>query len=123
MVLGSEAEAIQARVDLHGARPVFCPGWKRGTFASLMCGLRALEGTEDEVVVALGDQPALTAERIDAVRAVEGPIVRAFANGGPSHPVVIRKGSELAPGNLRQARGVELGLLADIDTPEDLSAS
>jgi CTP:molybdopterin cytidylyltransferase MocA len=120
LVLGAHAEAIRAEVDLHGATPVICEDWAEGTFASLRCGLQALGSREHAVVVALADQPALSQARIAAVLAVDGPLVRALDNGAPSHPVVIRPGATLSPGALRDAPGVELGSLPDIDTREQL---
>jgi CTP:molybdopterin cytidylyltransferase MocA len=52
VVLGHEAAAIQAAVDLHGARPVVCEGWREGQAASLRCGVHALGGEVDAAVVA-----------------------------------------------------------------------
>jgi len=121
VVLGAHAGEVRAGVDLHGAEPVVCDDWAEGTFASLRAGLRALGHEHEAVVVALGDQPGLTRERIDAVLACPGAIVRALDGGAPSHPVVIRHGARLTPEALRTAPGLELGPLADVDTPEQLA--
>jgi CTP:molybdopterin cytidylyltransferase MocA len=120
VVLGAHADQVRAAVQLHGAEPVVCTDWASGTLASLRCGLRALGEDYDAVVVALGDQPTLTPERIDAVLALDGPVVRALDGGAPSHPVVIRPGAAITQKSLRGAPGVELGPLPDVDTREQL---
>ena len=117
VVLGARAAEIRAAVELDDV--VLCPDWEQGPFASLLCGLAALADAE-EVVVALGDQPGLTAERIAAVRAWPGPVVRARDGDAPSHPVVVRCGTRLTHDELRAAKGPDLGPLADVDVPEDL---
>jgi molybdenum cofactor cytidylyltransferase len=122
VVLGAHAEQVRAGVDLHGAQPVVCDDWAEGTFASLRCGLRALGHGDDALVVALGDQPSISREHIEAVLAAPGPIVRALDAGAPSHPVVIRHGARITPESLRTAAGVELGPLGDVDTREQLEA-
>jgi CTP:molybdopterin cytidylyltransferase MocA len=123
LVLGAHAAEVLAGVDLHTGEPVVCEDWANGTLASLRCGLRALGDNDEAVVVALGDQPMLTRTRIDAVLAVEGPLVRALDGGAPSHPVVIRPGAALSHEALRGAPGVELGPLPDVDTREQLRAA
>src|SRR5947209_19820622 len=119
-VLGAHAGEVRAGVVLHGAEPVVCDDWAEGTFASLRAGLRALGHEHEAVVVALGDQPGLTRERIDAVLACPGAIVRALDGGAPSHPVVIRHGARLTPEALRTAPGLEHGPLADGVSPAQL---
>jgi nicotine blue oxidoreductase len=120
VVLGAHADDVRARADLGGAEVVVCADWSAGTFASLSCGLAVLGDAHDAVVVVLGDQPTLTAERIGAVLGASGPVVRARDGGAPSHPVVIRRGALVTPEILRSADGPELGPLADVDTPESL---
>src|SRR5918998_2119280 len=68
VVLGHAAEEIAAAVDLQGARPVVCAGWREGQAASLRCGLAAVAGA-DAVLVVLGDQPGITAAAVAAVAA------------------------------------------------------
>jgi CTP:molybdopterin cytidylyltransferase MocA len=122
VVLGARADEVRAGVDLRGAEAVVCADWAEGTFASLRCGLAALGDEPDAVVVALGDQPSLSRGRIDAVLALDAPISRALDGGAPSHPVVIRRGAVVTREALRSASGVELGPLADVDTPDELDA-
>jgi molybdenum cofactor cytidylyltransferase len=137
VVLGHAADEIAARVDLQGATPVVCEDWGEGQAASLRCGLAALAGV-DAVVVALGDQPGLTAEAVDAVIAAAGEedAVRATYGGVPGHPVLLRRPLLDRAGELRgdvgfrdlladaTVREVEIGGLADpadIDTREELT--
>lgn len=137
VVLGHAAEEIRARVDLHGAQPVVCPGWAEGQAASLRCGLAALGGV-DAVLVVLGDQPGVTAAAVAAVIAAAGDedAVRATYDGVPSHPVLLRRPLLDRAGELRgdtgfrdllhaaHVREVEVGHLADptdIDTREELA--
>jgi CTP:molybdopterin cytidylyltransferase MocA len=120
VVLGARAEEVRRGVALDGVDVVVCEDWAEGTFASLSCGLAAVGDRADAIVVALGDQPRLSRERIDAVLACDGGLVRARDGGAPSHPVVIRRGATVTRDALRAATGPELGPLADVDTPESL---
>ena len=122
VVLGARADEVRAGVDLGGAEVVVCGDWAEGPFASLRGGIAELGDEPDAVIVALGDQPSLSRERIDAVLAFDAPIARALDGGAPSHPVVIRRGAALTHDALRSAPGVELGPLPDVDTPEQLEA-
>ncbi len=137
VVLGHAAEDIRAAVDLQGARPVVCDGWREGQAASLRCGLAALADA-DEVLVILGDQPGLTAAAVAAVAAAGGDedAVRATYGGVPGHPVLLRRPLLARAGELSgdsgfrdllqraRVRPVEIGHLADpadIDTREELA--
>ncbi len=138
VVLGHEAEAILAAVDLQGARAVVCDGWAEGQAASLRCGVEAL-GDVDAAVVVLGDQPRITRAAVDAVAGAAGPdtlAVRASYGGRPGHPVLLGRVLLVRVGELRgdvgfrdllggvDVREVEVGGLADpvdIDTQEELA--
>jgi CTP:molybdopterin cytidylyltransferase MocA len=65
-VLGAEAEAVLAQVDLHGVRPVRNERYEDGLATSLRAGLRALERC-DGVVVVLGDGPRLSPLALERV--------------------------------------------------------
>ena len=137
VVLGHAAEEIAAGVDLHGAAVVVCDEWASGQSASLRCGLAALGGC-DEVVVVLGDMPGVTAPAVAAVVGAGGDedAVRATYDGEPGHPVLLRRALLDRAGELRgdtgfrdllegaAVREVEIGGLADpadIDTREELA--
>ena len=137
VVLGHEAEAIRAAVDLQGARAVVCGDWAQGQSASLRCGVRAL-GDVDAAVVVLGDQPRITREAVAAVAAAAGgaAAARASYGGRPGHPVLLGRELLARVGELRgdvgfrdllagvDLREAEVGGLADpvdIDTREELA--
>ena len=138
VVLGHEAEAILAAVDLQGAEAVVCEDWRAGQAASLRCGLLAL-GDVDAAVVVLGDQPRITTAAVTAVAAVADDGVaaaRASYRGRPGHPVLLGRELLARVGELRgdvgfrdllgsvDVREVEVGELADpvdIDTREELA--
>jgi molybdenum cofactor cytidylyltransferase len=138
VVLGHDAPAIQARVELHEANVVVCDSWREGQSASLRAGVEAL-GDVDAAVVTLGDQPFITPQVIagsldfdehyhDAVRTTYG--------GAPGHPVVLTRRLLERVGDLRgdvgfrdllvgqRVRRFEAGQLCDptdVDTQEELA--
>src|SRR5215213_5661957 len=141
VVLGSDADEIRARVDLHGAEPIECHEWDEGQAASLRTGVEALERAgADAIVVTLGDQPRIAARAIAALLAARVPAdadaVRATYEGVPGHPVLLERslfdavcsleGDTGARAVLGQARVIDvpcdgLGDPADVDTPDDLT--
>jgi CTP:molybdopterin cytidylyltransferase MocA len=138
VVLGHEAHAILAAVDLQGAEAVVCEDWREGQAASLRCGLLTL-GDVDAAVIVLGDQPRITTAAVSAVAgaAAEGvAAARASYGGKPGHPVLLGRELLARVGELRgdvgfrdllgsvDVREVEVGELADpvdIDTREELA--
>ena len=139
VVLGSQADEVLARVDLHGAEPVLCGRWAEGQSASLACGLAHLAPESPAaVVVALGDQPLLSPEAVRRVVAAldGGSAARATYDGRPGHPVVIEASllpelrdvtGDVGARALLQRAGVrevtcdDLGGGADVDTPGELA--
>jgi CTP:molybdopterin cytidylyltransferase MocA len=139
VVLGSGAEEVLARVDLHGAEGVVCDRWDEGQSASLACGLAELSDCE-AVVVTLGDQPRVSPDAIRRVIAARGngaAAVRATYYGAPGHPVLLERvlfermrdvtGDHGARNILisMQTREVpceDLGGGEDVDTPAQLDA-
>lgn len=92
VVLGSGADEIVSRVNLHGSDPIVCARWEEGQSASLACGLAELSDCE-AVVVTLGDQPRVSP---DAIRRVIGgrsgaSAIRATYDGNPGHPVLLER--------------------------------
>jgi len=139
VVLGSGAEEVLARVDLHGAEGVVNERWEEGQSASLACGLAELSDCE-AVVVTLGDQPRVSPDAIRRVIDARGDgadAVRATYHGGPGHPVLLERelfermrdvtGDHGARNLLisMQTREVpceDLGGGQDVDTPAQLDA-
>jgi molybdenum cofactor cytidylyltransferase len=138
VVLGSAADEIAARVNLHGAEPVVCARWEEGQSASLACGLAELADCE-AVVVTLGDQPRVSPDAIN--RVIDGrngsSAIRATYNGNPGHPVLLErelfeqlrdvsgdKGARnlLLSVPVRDMPCDDLGGGEDVDTPSELDA-
>lgn len=101
VVLGHEADAVRAALALP-ARPrcrvVVNPGYREGQASSLRVGLAAAAPGARAAAILLGDQPFVSAQRIDRVaRAFQGagrPAARPFdrtATGEevPGHPVFV----------------------------------
>lgn len=94
VVLGDDAEAIRARLDLPPAtRIVVNREAASGQASSLGAGIRALGPEVGAALILLGDQPTVASAAIRAaVEAYErtgGPIVRTLYRGRPGHPVLI----------------------------------
>jgi CTP:molybdopterin cytidylyltransferase MocA len=138
VVLGHDADEIQARIDFGSAEVVVCDDWARGQGFSLRRGVAALAGA-DAVVITLGDQPFITPQVISgALAQLDEPFdaVRAVYEGAPGHPVVLGPRVLAAVDELEGDAGArellarfsvrkwEAGHLAsatDIDTQEELS--
>jgi molybdenum cofactor cytidylyltransferase len=140
VVLGAEAEAIVAGVDLRGAEAVICEDWEAGLSASLRTGVACADaiGAESAVVV-LGDQPLISPNSIARTIAARGGVaaVRANHGGTPAHPVLLERELFAKVGWLRGDAGARalldgvpvrevdcdgLGSPVDIDTPPQLEA-
>jgi len=138
VVLGDREQEVRRGARLP-ADPrivlVVCPDWRAGMASSLKRGLESCADA-DAVVVALGDQPGVTAERVRMVMAafVSGrDLVVPFHRGIPAHPVLFGRSlfSELealsgdvgAREVVRRHEGeavrIEIEPLPDIDTEED----
>lgn len=137
------AAAVQVRPLCAGADVVEAPDWATGMGASLRAGLAALPAQADAVVVALVDQPLVTAEAVRRLRAAhEHGAVAAVAtyDGRPRNPVLLDRstwagvtvtatGDEGARGWLRAHPDLvvdvdctDAGAPDDLDTPADLHA-
>jgi molybdenum cofactor cytidylyltransferase len=94
VVLGANADAILASVDLQGARPVTAADWAQGQSASLRAGVAALADRVDAIVIILGDQPDITAAAIDLIASARDgthDAVRATYAGRQGHPVLLER--------------------------------
>jgi CTP:molybdopterin cytidylyltransferase MocA len=120
---------------------VLVPEWQEGMSASLRAGVQvAAQLGAAAVLVVLADEPLLSAEAVASILAAaerhpEAPVIRASYDGRPGHPVLLRKETFAAVGELRGDEGARglvgsgaievscdgLGTSADIDTPEDLA--
>ncbi|WP_231331365.1 nucleotidyltransferase family protein [Actinomadura graeca] len=132
-----------AQVEVIGAVVVPNPGWRDGMGSSLRAGLAALPPGCPAVVVALVDQPLVTAAaaaRLIAAYEAGAGIAAATYGGAPRNPVLLRsahfadvaaaaEGDRGARAFLRAHPDLVTGVPcddvaspADIDTPEDLAA-
>ena len=139
VVLGANAPIIERGADLGRAIVVVSNNWQSGQSASLRCAIDAAENLgADALVVALGDQPLLSADAVDRVVAARGmeSVVRATYGDRPGHPVVLERtawprlrqveGDTGARGALDDLRVLDvpcdgLGCSVDIDTVADLT--
>ena len=138
VVLGDRAEEVRRGARLP-ADPrlvlVVCAEWAAGMASSLKRGLEACADA-DAVVVALGDQPGVTAERVRMVTAAFAPgrdLVVPVHRGIPAHPVLFGRSlfpeletlsgdvgaREVIRRHEREAVRIEVEALPDIDTEED----
>ena len=93
-MLGHEADAVRAALDLGGAEVAVAEDWEDGQSASLRAGLAAARSAgADAVVILLGDQPRLPADAVERVLAARGDAhaVRATYDRRPGHPVVVER--------------------------------
>src|ERR671915_502325 len=131
-----------AAIEVVGAVVVPNPDWRTGMGSSLRTGLAALPPGCPAVVVALVDQPLVTAAAVRRLTEAYGAGARvavATYDGAPRNPVLIAAGhfaavSESAAGDAG-ARGFlrahpelvtpvpcdDVAAPADIDTPDDLA--
>lgn len=144
VVLGHDADAV--RESLRG-RPVLCcvnDAYREGMFSSVLCGLRHLPADAGAVLIALGDQPQIELNVVQAVvrayREGDRGIAIPISGGKRGHPVLInlsRYQSEILglsgdeglkpvmrghPQDTREVSVDDEGILRDLDTPEDYRA-
>ncbi|MGZ9160813.1 MAG: NTP transferase domain-containing protein [Candidatus Limnocylindrales bacterium] len=98
VVLGSDAEAIEAAIDWRAERRVRNPAPDRGLSSSLQVGIDVLDGRGgdgvDGVLIVLGDQPRLPARAIRAlldaqVDPARPIVVPVYPGDGGRNPVLL----------------------------------
>lgn len=90
VVLGYEAERIQAGCRIEPARAVLNPHPERGQFSSLQCGLRALPPDCAAAFFQPVDAPGIGAETLAALRAAtSAQAAIPIYQGRRGHPVLI----------------------------------
>ena len=139
VVLGAEAERVRREAALPDdprLRVVVNASWGEGMASSLRRGLEEASDAE-AVLIALGDQPGMTAERVHAVldAARRGsPLLVVPASGAvPSHPILFARAlfselrsltgdagaREVVRRHWKEAVRFEAEPLPDVDTEED----
>ena len=141
VVLGHEQESTRALIDDLPVQIVYNEAHSAGQMTSVHCGLAALENNHDGVIIALGDQPALTVADInfliDAYRQRSGgEVVVPTFDGQRGNPIIIsescrtdilagtrnlgcRKFIEKNPELVCKVEMPGPGVLIDLDTPQE----
>jgi molybdenum cofactor cytidylyltransferase len=89
VVLGDDADTVEAAVEWRKELRVRNPEPDRGLSSSLAIGLGAI-GQGERVVVLLGDQPFLKWDQVDRIIAAERD---------PARPIVVPRYEDSRPGN------------------------
>jgi molybdenum cofactor cytidylyltransferase len=141
VVLGHEQKSTRALIDDLPLQIVYNGAHNAGQMTSVHCGLAALEQCHDGVIIALGDQPALTVADInyliDAYRQRSGgEVVVPTFNGQRGNPIIIsescradilagtrnlgcRKFIDKNPELVCKVEMPNSSVLIDLDTPQE----
>jgi molybdenum cofactor cytidylyltransferase len=140
VVLGHEAEKVAAALAGHAIQLVPNPDYQAGMLSSVRCGLRAIPPQCGAILVALGDQPAITTSLVDRLldlfRTSGRRIVVPVHGGRRGHPLVfstayageiLERYDEVGLRGLLQAHPEEVlefeaataAVLCDMDSPGD----
>lgn len=139
VVLGNDADQIEAAVAWRGETRVRNPDPSRGISSSVALGLGELRDDVNRALVLLGDQPFLTLENVRVITAAPTdpakPIVVPCHAGQAGNPVLLERHawplanaldgdrgmSQLFTTHPELVRYVDVDTTsADIDTPDDL---
>ncbi|MFC1782465.1 NTP transferase domain-containing protein [Planctomycetota bacterium] len=92
VVTGYEGDRIADQISKQAVSVVLNPDYQKGMLSSVRCGLGALPAECEKVLVALGDQPALTTklvnEMISSLVATDKGIIVPVYNGKRGHPIL-----------------------------------
>jgi molybdenum cofactor cytidylyltransferase len=87
IVLGHQAEAVQAALAGRTATFVAAPDWADGMGRSLAAGIAAVPGDWEAALVCLADMPAVEPALIAALARAPGEVVVPIWDGRRGHPV------------------------------------
>jgi molybdenum cofactor cytidylyltransferase len=142
VVTGHQAADVAAALSGLDVRLVANPDYATGLASSLKAGIRAVPAECDGTLILLGDMPRIAAEHVDrmveAFAAAPESIVVPMHEGRQGNPVLWPRrrfsellqlggdvgGKRLIATHREDVREVDLattGILADIDTPEELA--
>lgn len=141
VVLGHEQEKTQGLINGLPLRSVYNPDHLSGQMSSVHCGLAALESKYDGIIIALGDQPALTVadinNLIDAYQNREdAEVIVPTYQGERGNPIIIsaqtrtdilagkrnlgcRKFIENNPELVKKVEMLNPAVVTDLDTPQE----
>jgi molybdenum cofactor cytidylyltransferase len=95
VVLGAQAEAIQAAADVPAREIVINHEYHQGQLSSLIAGLKTVPPQTEAVLVCLVDNPFITTETINRVirafRQTRSPIVIPVSNHRRGHPALFAR--------------------------------
>ncbi len=95
VVLGFRADEILAKSEFKTARVVVNPDYEQGLGTSLKTGIEAVDPEASAAMVALGDQPLLSVNTIDAIikkySETRGTVVAPFYGRRRGNPVLFDK--------------------------------
>lgn len=141
VVLGHDQESTRALVDDLPLQLVYNQAHSSGQMTSVHCGLASLENSYDGVIIALGDQPALSVADINyLIEAYQnrssGEVVVPTFTGERGNPIIIsencradilagtrnlgcRKFIEKNPELVCRVEMSNPGVVIDLDTPQE----
>lgn len=141
VVLGHDQLSTRALVDDLPLRLVFNEVHESGQMSSVHCGLASLKNDYDGVMIALGDQPALSVNDINYLidaylNRNDGEVVVPMFEGERGNPIIIsnscradiltgtrnlgcRKFIEKNPELVRKVAMRSPGVVIDLDTPQE----
>jgi molybdenum cofactor cytidylyltransferase len=92
VVVGHDEERVAEQLPGSSVEVVTNPNYKAGMLSSVRCGLQALPQECETVMVALGDQPAITSELVDEMvrlfSATDKGILVPLYRGRRGHPLL-----------------------------------
>jgi len=121
IVLNDRMKEINHHLGKKKVKVVINPSYKKGMSTSIRCGLKALNPKSGGILIALGDQPFIKTQTINALvgafgRAEEKIIVPSF-RGRRGHPVIFHRKYEE---ELLRLRGDAGGKTILMKHPEDV---
>jgi molybdenum cofactor cytidylyltransferase len=91
VVVGHDEERVAEQLSGSSVEVVTNPNYRAGMLSSVRCGLQALPQECEAVVVALGDQPAITAELVNEMvqsfGSTDKGILLPVYRGNRGHPI------------------------------------
>lgn len=139
LVLGHQAEAVRAALDLTGVTVVQNDAYAEGQSTSVLAGIKSLGDDVGAALMVVGDQPLLDPAVVDAIvdayRRTGGPFIVPVYEGGWGNPVLLARGAWQFLDGLKGDTGArpilrkQMDMVLevpvpgpapdDIDTPED----
>ena len=140
VVVGHEGNRITEELSGRSVTIVTNPNYKLGMLSSVRCGLQALPQKCEKVLVALGDQPAITSELVNQIvqssSTTDKGILVPLYRGKRGHPILfstryrdeimtsfdnvgLRGLLQAHPDDILELTVSTPAVLSDIDSPDD----